>query len=571
MIRVAELDGIPVLVAPGSGPARAGISFRVGYGDEILARSGITHLIEHLALHRLGVTDYHYNGTTAPFFTTFVSQGSPESVATYLERTCDALADLPLERLETEKDVLRTEAEGRTHSVADRLWLWRHGARGAGLAALPEWGLYALRPEDLVAWVARYFTCENAVLWFSGMEQPPNLRLALPSGRRQPLPDIPDILPSTPAYFPELNQKIGYHVRVPRSSAAWVCSTLLQRELFRRMRQANGYSYTLATDYSPLDANRADILAMADIAEDRQEAALGEFIDVLATMRWGEFDPAELAEIRSRSRAELTNPHIDAARLPGEACDLLVGGALLQTDELIDEAAAVTLADVRRVAEEAAAGALLLTPRGLTADWAGFTIAPAWSDAPAQGQPIPANGDPERALVIGPDGVSETVGGNPVTVAFADCQAMLAWPDGGRLLVGGDGISCGIEPTLYPLNPTAIGYLDERVPPELVVRMPARPADAIPAPPAPAPAPAPVSAPAEGGRPTAAGRWSMLGIVVLIVVLLLFLLFALTATSMVGTADDEDGAMLVVSIMFWVVVAICGGGIWGLARLRRRR
>src|SRR5690606_21554176 len=93
MIVQTVIDGIPALIAPGPGPARGGITFRVGRADETLARAGITHLVEHLALHRLGLTDYHYNGTTGATVTHFSSQGSAETIADYLTSVCAALHD----------------------------------------------------------------------------------------------------------------------------------------------------------------------------------------------------------------------------------------------------------------------------------------------------------------------------------------------------------------------------------------------------------------------------------------------------------------------------------------------
>ena len=463
MITRTEIDGIPVLATP-DGPVAAGITFRVGYADETLARHGITHLTEHLALYRLGVTDYHYNGTTAPDVTSFFSQGSPETVTGYLTRVCEALADLPMDRLELEKDILRTEADGRSGSVADRLWLWRYGSRGQGLAALPEWGLPEITPDELRGWVARHFTRGNAVVWISGMPVPQDLRLALPPGPRLPVPVVPDTLPELPAFFPDLPQKLGYQVRVPRSVAARLYSDLLQREAFRRLRQEGGYSYAVATRYEPFGPDLAEIVAIADIADDREGAAVGAFVDALASLRWGRIDPAELAEVCGRLRSDLDHPMAEAARLPGEAADLLVGGELKQRDELLAEAEAVTPEDVRQVAEQAAGTALLLTPRGLGAEWAGFRAAPSWSPAPMAGPVVVAHGEPDRQLVIGAEGVSETSEGKTVAVAYRDCQAMLAWPDGGRLLVGPDAIMCTVEPTLYPLDPQALRYLDQRVP-----------------------------------------------------------------------------------------------------------
>jgi hypothetical protein len=474
-----------------------------------------------------------------------------------------------MDRPETEKSILRTEADGRTFSLTDRLWSWRYGARGPGLAGFAESGLPALGPDDLRAWVGRYFTKANAVVWFSGMDAPDTLRLALATGQRRPTPVTPEALPATPAYFPALPQKIGYQLPVPRTTTANVSSQVLQRELFRRMRHEEGYSYTIAGEYLPLDADNAEIIALADVAEDRQEAALGEFVDVLATLQWGDLDPADLVDIKAKARADLSNPSAEGLRLPGAARDLLLGRPVLQDDELLAELEAVTAPDVQSVIRAAAGRALLLTPRNLTADWAGFTRAPAWSDAVVHGQPYVAYGDPKRTLVIGPEGMSVVSDGDVTSVAFSDCQAMLVWPDGGRVLVGGDGISCALEPTLYPVDPRAVALVDQRVPPGVVVRMTARAAGEIPAPPvaAPAPAAAPVRAtPQRTSRP----GLSIAGIVVLGVLMLVLLPVGIVAGTEINGPED-NGGVVSVAVICGILVILAGSGIWALGRGLRRR
>ena len=79
---LTEVDGVPTLVAPTLGPPRAGLMFRVGQADETLARRGITHLLEHLALHPVGGSAYHHNGRTGPATTTFYVQGGADDSST---------------------------------------------------------------------------------------------------------------------------------------------------------------------------------------------------------------------------------------------------------------------------------------------------------------------------------------------------------------------------------------------------------------------------------------------------------------------------------------------------------
>ncbi len=64
MITETEVCGIRTLIAPADGPLTAGLVFRVGCADEPLSRRGLTHLVEHLALHRQGLIEHDANAAT---------------------------------------------------------------------------------------------------------------------------------------------------------------------------------------------------------------------------------------------------------------------------------------------------------------------------------------------------------------------------------------------------------------------------------------------------------------------------------------------------------------------------
>lgn len=137
-IREAEVDGIRTVLAAGSGPVTAGLFFRVGVADETLATTGITHLVEHLALHRHGLSDLHYNGATSATYTLFHVTGTPAEVTTYLNGVCAALRDLPLERLETEREILRTESAGAAAAPTTSCRCGVTAPRGTASAATPS-------------------------------------------------------------------------------------------------------------------------------------------------------------------------------------------------------------------------------------------------------------------------------------------------------------------------------------------------------------------------------------------------------------------------------------------------
>ncbi|ABP55182.1 M16 family metallopeptidase [Salinispora tropica] len=483
MIRQLEVDGVPALLAPTAGPAHAGLMFRVGQADETLDRRGITHLLEHLVLYPLGAADYHYNGTTGSVVTHFHLQGSVDDITTFLTGACKSLRDLPASRVETEKAILRTEWNSRSGSSLDGLPLWRYGARSHGLLSYPEWGLHAVSLEDLQDWARRYFTKENAVLWLAGAELPAGLRIDLPSGRRMPVPAPSSALPQTPAFFAGSGGLTAVNAIVPRSVTASVFAGVLERELFQALRQRDGLSYTAATNYEPRGDGYATITALADALPEKQDAVLGGFIDVLAKVRVGRIDEANIAAVIGKATESLSADDADNARLASAAFDVLTGEGVTASDDLLRQVKEVTPEAVHEVATDVLADSLLMTPYGRSADWAGFIAAPTSSATKVTGTDYPGRGTLAQRLVIGTDGVSLVSKGSDefATVHYDTCAALLTWPDGGRQLLGEDGISIRLEPTLYQgLTTEAV---DQGVPAQLRVKLPARDPEEIPQPP----------------------------------------------------------------------------------------
>ncbi|MFF0234306.1 insulinase family protein [Micromonospora sp. NPDC005254] len=561
MIQHLDVDGVPTLLAPTGGPMRAGLTFRVGTADETLSRAGITHLIEHLALAPLGLADYHVNGVTAPAFTMFHTQGSEADIAAFMTAVCGHLSDLPVARLDVEKDILRTEWSSRGAAAIDDIPLWRHGARDFGLSSYPEWGLGALTADHLREWAARSFTRENAVLWIAGDRVPAGLRLALPSGVRQPVPAVSSALPQTPAYFVNGARAVVLDSVVRRSTAAAVFSGVLERELYRSLRQESGLSYTTTTGYEPRGDGYATLRALADALAEKQDAVLGGFVDVLAKLRVGRIEQADLDATIAKREDVLGTAEIDAARLPGYALNVLTGEPNLSIDEHRAELKAVSLADLRQVAGEVTSSALLMVPGGLRADWAGFVAAPTHSSDTVDGTTYAAK-QGAGALRIGVDGVTYLGTDGPLTVRYADCSAMLAWPDGARQLIGSDAIVLHVEPTMFNLHPAALPVIDAQVPADRHIAMPARTPDSIPQPSA---AERPAATPAD--RPW----WEIAAIVVSGVAVLLAGAVSLLLTYVMVAAGTEPGEEWLwgVVVAAWLLTVILALPIVLLWRRRR--
>ncbi|MFD9001267.1 M16 family metallopeptidase [Streptomyces sp. NPDC059582] len=542
LISHTTTQGVPTLYAPRPGEITAGLFFRVGRADETLATAGITHLVEHLALHRLGLSDLHYNGATSNTYTLFHVTGSEEEVVSYLNSVCAALRDLPLARLETEREILRTEAASRNGGPGSQLPLWRYGAQSYGLTSYNELGTWDLTADQIRHWAETRFTRDNAVLWLTSDRVPEGLDLTLPAGTRHPAPVATSALPTTPAYIHGDDGHVVFNAVLPRSTAAAVFADVLGRALFQDLRQEGGYSYSAEADYSPRDADWATLTAYADALPKKQDAVVGGFVDTLARLRAGRIEQSELDSARAKMLKMYDTPDLGAATVPSYALGLLLGHRILSPEQHRAELTAVTITDLRDVARAAWANGLLQVP-GRGADWAGFTLAPQYSQDALTGTRHQSLEDDRVTLVIGAAGVSLITPGGPITVGYDSCAAMTTRPDGARSLTGRDGFCVSIEPTLYRgVTPERIATVDASVPPAAVVHMPARAPEQIPRP--------RKRTPAQDSPKKSTWAWTL----ALSVIGSLTAVWCLLAA--IVTADEADAANPA-----WDAVV----GVWGLA------
>jgi len=568
VVEATTVTGIPTLLAPREGLVTGGLMFRVGRSDETLATAGITHLVEHLALYPQNLSDVHHNGQTARTYTLFHATGTPEDVVAFLDGVCAALRDLPLHRLPTEKEILRTEAARRNdHSSLDALSLWRYGLQGPGLLGSAEEGLTLVGPDDVADWARTWFTRDNAILFVTGATLPDGLDLTLPTGRRMPVATPDELLPNKPAWFRGPGGGVIVDALVPRSAPSMLFSRVAQRVLFRELRQEGGLSYTVDCGYEPVDADRARVSLFADALPEKEDAVVGGMVDALAAMRAGHIDRADLDAARTLLHKETTGPDRGAAMLPSLAYNLLVGSRIQHPDDLRAEQDAVTLDDVVAVAELVWDDALAQVPRvGL--DWAGFTAAPLWSAAEVSGDAYPHLAEEGVALVLGPEGVSMRTPGGAVTVHYEDCVLMSAVPDGGRLLAGRDGFRIAVEPTLYRgLTPTIVAAeIDPRVPSHLVQHRSPRPEDQIPR----------VESPAAGRRfaffPAwrGLGEWARTPGIFFIAVAIVIGLVAVAGTGTLASGGPGMTLGDVIGAWLWTIGLGAGGAFLVVGAARRR-
>ncbi|WP_064741824.1 M16 family metallopeptidase [Hamadaea tsunoensis] len=464
-MRQTVVDGVPVVVTPAPGPVQATLYFRVGQADETAATRGVTHLVEHLALHGLGPFDHRSNGGTGQTVTQFETTGTPDEVATFLTGVCRSLSALRLGRLDVERRVLRTEEAAREADLETVSARWRHGARNYGLISYAEFGVGTLTADAVDAWATSHFTRDNAVLAITG-ELPAGLTLPLPSGVRRPMPAASAILPVTPAYFPGPGGWLGVTSMVDRGTPASLYARLLHRALMRSLRTEAGLSYTTAARYRVGSAGRAEITAHADADAGHVEEAVDLFVRTLQSGDW--IDEAELARAVQDARTAMAEPSFAAGATRRWAQDILCGLPPRTREDIAAGLKAVSLADVAEVARACWANALLMLP-GVRAERYGCERAPMSSRAVPPGRRFAARDGGRAYLVVGKDGVGLADEGRYATVRYTDCVLLVRHTDGGRLVLGADGLGVPLEPEVFAVDAATLASVDAAVNPAVIV------------------------------------------------------------------------------------------------------
>jgi hypothetical protein len=299
-----------------------------------------------------------------------------------------------------------------------------------------------------------------------------------------PVPAAPSALPRTPAFYTADVNGVGFEAVLSRSAAAVVYAEVLSQRLTAVLRRELGLSYLTTAVYDPRDAGHASVIAVADALPEIRDQLTGPFVDVLTDLVRDGVTEDELAAARAARRGAEAEPDAPLAWARAAVAGLLTGAPTPSLECARAELDRLTADQVTRAAGEALDTGLLMVPVGQAVGRAGFTPVPAGSARPVTGQRYaPAGGDGDRrGLVIGEDGVSLTDGPKTVTVQYATCVGLLAYPDGAQLLFGPDGQTIVIEPTLWD-DPWEVMYaVRRRVPAERVAAMPERAPEEIPQP-----------------------------------------------------------------------------------------
>ncbi len=444
-INRTEIDGVTTWWAPGPGPFLASLTFRIGVADETLSQRGLTHLVEHLTMPDHRRHHFDCNASVNQTRTEFWARGRVDEVVQFLEDRIAMLNDLPLDRLETERGILQTEEEGRRSSAYETALIEYFGARGYGLDAYPQYRIGEADRDELVDWAARFFTRENAVLSLSG-PPPAGLAIDLPSGTRIP-PPRPEPVPELPAtrYWGSGGGFTAVGL-VQRTAAATIASRLLVERIQQELRYGQGLSYSVYGDYERWTVDHAFVTIWPDVADGKEQDALGHVLSCLDSLTADGALEDELEHWLEGLRRTIADPEAVNMWIESAAHDDLIGGTVYTKDEQLARQEAVTPADVARAASELASRLLWIVPETVEMPEGRAALVPGVSSWQVDGRVFRrarsrlGRREGGEQIVVGGEGISLLLPGyGPVSVRYDEVSALVHHGDSDLELIGGDG------------------------------------------------------------------------------------------------------------------------------------
>ena len=400
---------MPVLWADGPEPFAGALVFRVGLADETLATLGLSHFVEHLALHRGGRRRFDVNGFVDETRTVFWAAGTREEVCGFLSDVAAAIGSLPLERLDTERRVLLTEAQGRAAHPLGLLLRCRFGVTGFGLLDCVELGLRRVDVDEVAAWAREWFTSGNAAVWLTG---PPtdDFSLPLPEGARRLQPEatpIPGL--ELPAHLETGSGAVQLAFLAPRSVAAAAAAELAGERADEDLRTHAGLSYAAGGLYWPLTATTAHLSWRADCLDEHALEVRARLLAALESLGNDGPTSEELANYAARSRRMFADPRAVPGYLDSRVHNLLIGAVQDTPEKLLDRVASLTSDDVAAVVRKGLPTMLLVSPERTPPPARGFLPSLEGSDrmTPVDGVVYQTKGWRSKSrIVVGPAGSS---------------------------------------------------------------------------------------------------------------------------------------------------------------------
>ncbi|MFL6168035.1 MAG: hypothetical protein ACJ711_00045 [Ornithinibacter sp.] len=466
MLTSTTVNGIPALWTEAPPPYTAALVVRAGAQDETVRTVGVGHLVEHLVMSRQPRTTLDVNASVDDVITVFHATGARDEVTEWLAGVCDAIHDLPLDRMPLEAKVLDAEDGDAVESAVAWSAGARFGARGAGLLGRQGPPHRALLPEHVVAFTHRLYTAANAVLVSTG-EPPRHPGIRLPQGPEPERAPTEESDLTLPAYLsgPPI-PIVSWLGR--REASAPVLGGLVADRLTDALRHGEGIVYDVAIGSTPLTAEEGMSVLWADGSERDQPRILAEAVAVLRALAQDGPQEGELAHQKALARAQMGDPRAVVEHLVHGALRLLEGRPVLDVDEEIAQVQAVTAGGLRQAAGRALETLLLAGSEPAPDGVAGI---PDRTDEEVPECPVFEGRSWKRRLVsraprdlrvvIGDEGLSQTVFRRRHGGRWADLEGVATGPDF-RALIFRDGSQVVLWPESVADGGSLVAELDRR-------------------------------------------------------------------------------------------------------------
>ena len=470
-----SLGTIPVFYADAPPPFAAALVVRVGRADEHATRCGITHLVEHLSLPITGRRALMFNGSVDNIVTVFWATGDADLVLPFLTATADRLGALPLERLETEKNILMAEEATQGANIVRLAFALRFGPHHHGLIGYEEYGLLSLEAESVAEWAESRFTAGNAAVWLTG--PPDELALGLPSGASRPAPE-PRQLEEVewPAFYSEGPfGAVAFSLLARRSSAFSAAISTLDHRVEQRIRYDLGLSYSPTAHFMPLTDELVHVVVVIDTMAGNTELVIEETLAVLDALAEDGPNAEELDDERRLAQRSLGDPADIPGSLSYAAIQHLLGAEFQQPATLVQARVELDAAEVAEALRDALDSLFVIAPPG-TERPERLSPYPLSSSRSVSGRLYRESRLARRSnlpqLVLGEEGLTLQLEEHRcVTALFDSCALAMRYPDGSRMLLTGDGFFLQIEPGEWHNGREIIRAIDAAVPDERTVRV----------------------------------------------------------------------------------------------------
>lgn len=364
-VQRTTVDGIPVFWVDLPGPLHAELVFGVGRADETFRTTGITHLVEHLVMRRLGELDHTANAAVSLLLSGFEVTGEPQVVVDHLTRLCGAIRWPDLTEIDRERSVLVAEELAHpTSPLASLPLAQRYGNLGPGLAFCRQLGVHLVTSQDVRDWMARWLHRSNAALVLTG-PPPPGLGLPLqdgPAPRRglpRPLPGI------TPSWTELPIDGVLATMHGPDTAETATALSVLDDRLTRRLRHEAGLVYGIDVALEQLPGSVAIGLGLGLTGRAEHVPVLRDtFLSVLDELCVTGPTPAELERDRQRCRSEIADDRDIAWLRAYDEAAALLAGTVRSWDRVESTLAGLTREDVRAAAGTLRASMTLGVPEG---------------------------------------------------------------------------------------------------------------------------------------------------------------------------------------------------------------